>query len=231
MTKTPSNSTTTGIPIMPLVETFGFPRNLHDGAMNHASRVNPVQEWVSTYELEISKSFTVPLAVHTVPEKSIRAQIRVSKVVARVPVAALWLLVLANLAFVVLAIIIAGMALKTVVGDAQQVCMRFGVSGLVAALFEVEADNKVVDGESEMLEENERGKSVSTAVLIETNVAGGVGWVARRAGAEVTPSELVVPLHRSNTSMGYHFLPLTGPGEISRPLLDNEQRQTHVHDI
>ncbi|OSS52512.1 hypothetical protein B5807_02195 [Epicoccum nigrum] len=32
MTKTPSNSTTTGIPIMPLVGTFNFSRNLHDGA-------------------------------------------------------------------------------------------------------------------------------------------------------------------------------------------------------
>jgi hypothetical protein len=221
MTKTPSNSTTTGISIMPLVETFGFSRNLHDGAMNRASRVSSVQEWVSTYELEISKSFTVPLAVHTVPEKSIRAQTRVSKVVARVPVAALWLLVLANLAFVVLAIIIAGMALKTAGGDAQQVCLRLSVSGLVAALFEADAGNKVVDGESELFEENERGKLVSTAVLIETNVAGGVGWVARRAAAQVTSSD---------TSVGYQPLTLTGSGEISRPLLDNEQRQAHVHD-
>ncbi|KAF1364665.1 hypothetical protein EJ07DRAFT_151120 [Lizonia empirigonia] len=183
MTKTPSNGTTTGIPIMPIVETFGFSRNLHDSAMHRASQASSVQSWLSTYELEISKSFTVPLVVHTVPESSIRAQKRISKVIVRVPVASLWLLVLSNLAFAVLAVIVAGVALKAANGDVNQVYLRLGVSGLVAALFEPDVAGKMGDAESELFQENEEGAVVRTAVTIEKTAAGGVAWITRRTNA------------------------------------------------
>jgi hypothetical protein len=188
MTKTPSNRTTTGIPIMPLVETFGFTRNLHDSAMYRASQASSVQSWLSTYELEISKSFTVPLAVHTVPDSSIRAQKRISKVIARVPVASLWLLVLSNLAFAVLAFIIAWLALKATNGDVNQVYMRLGVSGLVAALFEPDRAGRVVDVDSDLFQENEGEKAVRTAVTVEKTAAEGVAWITRRTHAPAAPN-------------------------------------------
>jgi hypothetical protein len=224
MTKTPSNGTTTGIPIMPLVQTFGFSRNLHDTAMNRASRASSVQEWISTYELEISKSFTAPLAVHTVPERSLRAQTRVSKVITRVPVAALWLLVLANLAFATLAIVVAGIAFKAADGDVHQAYLRLGVPGLVAALFEAESESKVVDSESDLFRENEKGQMVRAAVSIDRTATGGVAWVTRRADAQVTSGVQVVAPRYLNTDMSYQPPMLAGLGEISRPLLDCERR-------
>ncbi|KAJ8112531.1 hypothetical protein OPT61_g5117 [Boeremia exigua] len=227
MTKTLSNGTTTGIPIMPLVETFGFSRNLHDSAMHRASQASSVQSWLSTYELEISKSFTVPLAVHTVPESSVRAQKRISKVIARVPVASLWLLVLSNILFAVLAMFIAGIALEAVNGDVHQVYLRLGVSGLVATLFEPDAGDKMVDGESELFQENEKGAAIRIAVAIEKTATGGVAWTARQTHTSASQSEQAqqstTPRH-SETSTSYQPLTLTGMGDISRPLLDNERR-------
>lgn len=224
MTKTPSNGTTASIPIMPLVQTFGFSRNLHDSAMNRASRASSVQDWVSTYELEISKSFTMPLAVHTVPESSIRAQKRVSKVISRVPVASLWLLVLANLAFAGLAIVVAGIALKAADDDVHQAYVRLGVSGLVAALFEAESEERVVDSESELFQENEIGRTVCTAVSIHWTGAGSVAWVARRTGAQTASSEYVVATRSSETSTSYQPLTVTRLGDISRSYFEDERR-------
>ncbi|KAH6633296.1 hypothetical protein C7974DRAFT_169050 [Boeremia exigua] len=222
MTKTPSNGTTTGIIIMPLVETFGFSQNLHDSAMYRASQASSVQSWLSIYELEMSKSFTVPLVVHTVPDSGIRAQKRISKVIARVPVASLWLLVLSNLAFAVLAVIVAVIALKAANGDVNQVHLRLGVSGLVAALFEPDAARRMADGESELFQENEEGAVVRTAITIEKTAAGGVAWITHRGNAPAQQS--VVPRH-SETSISYQPLTLAGLGDISRPLLDNEGRR------
>ncbi|KAH7086978.1 hypothetical protein FB567DRAFT_549402 [Paraphoma chrysanthemicola] len=225
--QSPSNGTTTGIPIMPLVETFGFTRNLHDGAMYRASQASSVQSWLSTFELEVSKSFTVPLAVHTVPENSIHAQKRISKVIARVPVASLWLLVLSNLAFAVLAVIIAGIAFKAANDDVNQVYLRPGVSSLVAALFEPDAAFKMVDDESKLFQENMEEAVAQTAVSIEKTAAGGVAWITRRTNSQAAPSESaqqsIVSRH-SDTDTSYQALTLTGLGEISRPLLDNERR-------
>jgi hypothetical protein len=102
MTKALSNGTTTGTNIMPLVETLGFARNLHDGAMRRASQAISLQAWFETYELGMSKAFTAPLAVYTVPHNSIRAQKRIGKVITKVPAASLWLLVLANMALLAL---------------------------------------------------------------------------------------------------------------------------------
>jgi hypothetical protein len=224
MAKTPSNGSTTGISIMPLVETFGYTRNLHDRAMNRASQASSVQSWLSIYELEISKSFTVPLAVHTVPENSIFVTKRVSKVVARVPVASLWLLVLSNLAFVVLAVVVTGIALKAANADVNQVHVRLGVSGLVAALFEPDAEQKRVDEDSELFQENEEGAVPRTAVTVEKTATGGVAWITSRTTASAASSELgrelIVPQDPA-TSVSCEPLTLTGLGEISWPLLDD----------
>lgn len=210
---------------MPLVETFGFSRNLHDRAMHRASQASSVQSWLSTYELEISKSFTVPLAVHTIPDSSIRAQKRISKVIARVTVASLWLLVLSNLAFAVLAVVIAVLALGVTNSDAHQIFLQLGVPGLVAALFEPDPERKIVGTECELFQEN-RGEALRTAVTIVKRAAGGMAWRSRPIDVPATPAkptqQSIVPRHL-DVSTGVAPLSLIGLGDIHKPLLENER--------
>jgi hypothetical protein len=97
--------------------------------MYRASHATSVQSWLSKYELEMSKSITVTLAVHTVPDCSILAQNRVSKVIARVPVASLWLLVLSNLAFVTLAAVVTNIALEAANADVNHVYLDSASQG------------------------------------------------------------------------------------------------------
>lgn len=145
---------------MPHVETVGFASALHDTAMQRASQARSLQSWLATYELSISKAFTAPLAVHTVPDASLRAQKRISKVVAKVPAASLWLLVLANMSLAIFAIVIASTALKAADnGFVHQVYTRLSVTGIVAALFERNARERVVEDSLELFKENNKGGS------------------------------------------------------------------------
>lgn len=245
MNKTLSNATTTGITIMPLVETLGFSRNLHDSAMHRASQATSMQTWLTTYELEISKSFTVPLAVHTVPLDSIRAQERISKVIAQVPVASLWLLVLANMSFAVLAIIVASFALKAAQGrDVHQVYLLLSISGLVAALFEPNVKDKVVESESALFQENDKMETVRTAVSIRQTSTGGVSWMTHMSGRRTMSnysqtSGIIAPddinfgrsehtQHESTTRRTTSIargqsLTLTERNEINEPLLEERR--------
>ena len=165
---------------MPHVETVGFASTLHDTAMQRASQARSLQSWLATYELSVSKAFTTPLAVHTVPDMSLRAQKRISKVVAKVPAASLWLLVLANMSFAVFAIAVASIALKAAnTGDVHQVYARLGIPGLVAALFEKNAGERVVEDDSELFQENDDGGKSLVEVGVQRIAPGGVAWAVR----------------------------------------------------
>ena len=180
MTKALSNGTTTGLTIMPLVETLGFARNLHDSAMRRASQARSLQAWFETYELGMSKVFTAPLAVHTVPYDSIRAQIRTSKVVTKVPAASLWLLVQANMAFAGLAMAVAVAALRAARdSDVHQVHVRLGIPGLVAALFERHAEQRVVKEDSGLFQENDVSGKAPVEVGVQKTTQGGIAWAVR----------------------------------------------------
>ncbi|KAH7355570.1 hypothetical protein BKA66DRAFT_274279 [Pyrenochaeta sp. MPI-SDFR-AT-0127] len=164
---------------MPLVETLGFSRNLRDNAMHRASQASSLQSWLAAYELEIRKSFTVPLAVHSVLQESVRAQKRISKAIARVPVAFLWLPVLANASFALLAIVIASLALRAARAESvHQVHIRLGVTGLIADLFERHAGERVGKGRQRAVPGN-RKSTTQVEDLIQKTPPGGVAWLPR----------------------------------------------------
>jgi hypothetical protein len=165
---------------MPLVETLGFARNLHDNAMRRASQARSLQAWFETYELAMSKAFTAPLAVHTVPRDSIRAQKRTSKVITKVPAASLWLLVLANMAFAGLAVAVAVAALRAARdADVHQVHVRLGIPGLVAALFEQHAEQRVVKEDSGLFQENNVSGKAPVEIGVQKMTQGGIAWAVR----------------------------------------------------
>jgi hypothetical protein len=180
MTKTLSNGTTAGLTIMPLVETPGFARNLHDSAMRRASQALSLNAWFEAYALGMSKAFTATLAVHTVPHDSIRAQKRLGNVITKVPAASLWLLVLANMAFAGLAVAMAGIALRAAQdADVYQVHVRSGTPGIVAALFERHSQERVVKDDSELFQENDFDGKALVEVGVQKTAQGGIAWVAR----------------------------------------------------
>lgn len=86
----------------------------------------------------MSSAYSFPLASQLTSRTSLLAQIRTSKVVTRLPVAALWTLVVANLSFALLGLGLAIWALKVTTPVVHQVQMRLGIAGLAAALFDRE---------------------------------------------------------------------------------------------
>jgi hypothetical protein len=130
--------------------------------------------------LGISKAFTAPPAVHTVPHDSIRAQKRITKVITKVPAASLWLLVLANMAFAGLAVVIAIIALRAARdGHVHQVHVRLGTPGLVATLFERYPQERVVKDDSDLFQENDIDGKAPVEVVLQKTTQGGVAWIVR----------------------------------------------------
>jgi hypothetical protein len=85
--------------------------------------------------------------------------------------------VLENLVFAVLAVVIAVIALGAANGDVNQVCLRLGVSGLVATVFEPDYGEGMVDTESERFQENKEKNFMRIAVTIEKTAVGVVAWI------------------------------------------------------
>ena len=183
MSKAASNTTTAGITTMPMLETLGFARPLHDSVMRQASRSHSLKSWLAMYELGISKAFTVPLAAHTIPEQSVKVQKRISKVITKLPVASLWLLVLANMSFAILAIVLAIMALGVASDDVHQLQTRLNISGLAAALFEKNAGKRAVKDESELFEENHNAGKARVEVGVRRTAPDVMAWMLHERGA------------------------------------------------
>jgi len=174
-----SKSTVAGISILPSVDSMG---NLADFKFSVLRQVNPpvsLGKWISDLELGMSTSFALPLLVHTVPADSILVQTRARKIMTRAPVAAVWLLVLANLFFAALGIGLAVMAWIAADQDVHQVRTRLGVPGLAAALFERNSENRIVKSDKELYQENDKDGLPLVLVGVQHTVTGGMAWSLR----------------------------------------------------
>jgi hypothetical protein len=174
-----SNATVAGIPILASIDSLGMFGQLKYELLR---RVNPpvsLASWMSNFELAMSTLFATPLAVHTVPADSLLVQTRVEKIMTRVPVAAVWLLVLANLFFAALGIGLSIMAWRTANQDVHQVRTRLGVPGLAAALFERNSENRIVRSDKELFQENDTDGLPLVLVGVQHTVTGGMAWSLR----------------------------------------------------
>lgn len=168
-----------GISILPSVDYTGY---LGDLKYSVSRQINPpasLGQWISDLELGMSTLFALPLLVHTVPADSILVQTRARKIMTRAPVAAVWLLVLANLFFAALGIGLAVMAWMAADQDVHQVRTRLGVPGLAAALFERNSENRIVKADKELFQENDKDGLPLVLVGVQHTVTGGMAWSLR----------------------------------------------------
>jgi hypothetical protein len=114
LNKASSNGSTAGIASMPGTRFIGTLANIfQDGSTGPFSRSSP-DNFIRSFELGMSKAYSYPLASQMSARPSLLAQERTSKVVTRLPIAALWILVAANLCYAALGLSIAVYALRRV---------------------------------------------------------------------------------------------------------------------
>lgn len=107
---------------------------VHQQVNRDQSRLTPsiIKE---RYEVEMSKALSMSLAVHSIPVPVDAVQLRRSEVITKLPALALWLLVTANLLFMLLAIVMAIFAVKSASNEVHQVQLRLSSAGLASQLF------------------------------------------------------------------------------------------------
>jgi hypothetical protein len=177
LNKAPSNGSTSGIASMPGTRFVGSLANIfQDESTGPFSRSSPTN-FIRAFELGMSKAYSYPLASQMSVRPSLLAQERTSKVVTRLPVAALWILVTTNLVYAALGLSIAIYALMRVTEDVGQVQMRLSVTGLVAALFDRQRFEKAVSGEEELFEEKTMGNAGMKTIAFAKTKEGGF-WFA-----------------------------------------------------
>lgn len=94
--------------------------------------------YIHAYSTAISRSFASELTAQTEPRPALRAQSCEKKIVTEVPKVAVWLLVAANILFVLLALGFAGLAVHALSPTTHQVAVRLNIAGLTAHVFEGE---------------------------------------------------------------------------------------------
>ncbi|CAN9424174.1 unnamed protein product [Alternaria alternata] len=176
-----SNSTTAGIPILASLNSLGALMDLKYAVSRFVNPPTSLDTWISAYEIAMSTLFATPLAVHTVPTNSLLVQSRVRKIMTKVPVTAVWLLVLANMAFAILGMGLTLMAWRTSDENTHQIRVRLGVPGLVAALFEKESEDRVVETDRALFKENNDDDMPPTLVGVQRTATGGMAWVLRNS--------------------------------------------------
>jgi hypothetical protein len=174
-----SNATVSSIPISVGLDTAAVTTRHKIDVETVVNPLVSLDSWISDYELAMSTLFTEPLAAFTLPADSILVQTRAKKILTRVPVAAVWLLVLANLFFAALGIGLAIMAWMAADQDVHQVKTRLGVPGLAAALFEKNSENRIVKSDRELFQENDKDGLPLVLVGVQHTVTGGMAWSLR----------------------------------------------------
>jgi hypothetical protein len=173
MSKQLSNSTVVGISTGMTLDNFGDYSEMSDELPFLIYSATTLETYLRIYELEMSRILAMPLAVHTVPETSPASQLRTKRIVAKVSVAALWLLVLANMLFAVLATVVAFMAWRASSEKIHQVQSRLGIAGLAAALFDYESSRGCVESSKELFRENHPDACPEVAVGVRKTQLGG----------------------------------------------------------
>ena len=155
LSATKSNSSVAGIASLPGLAAFMFLPHQYDRALQYASSsASSMQAFIDSYALGLSKIRSYSLSTQMSPRPALLTQTRDSKVITRVPVAALWLLVLANGLYALLGLGLAVTALIYTNPSVHQVYTRMSITGIVAQLFEREYAERAVESEEMLFREN-----------------------------------------------------------------------------
>lgn len=189
MSRSPSNSLTTGTANMPSVGFFDHSYTY----LNTYFEINVVEtsidDMINTTAFSFSKDFTSVLGAQTASSPAVKAQSRNTLLVSQVPKSALWTLIVANLVYALLGIVLAVFAFRAFSQEVHQVNVHFGLAGLVAGLFEKPHANKPVGGETELFRENEGNGSPLKRIYVRRTDEGGAELVAIEGEEENGPSK------------------------------------------
>jgi hypothetical protein len=174
LTATKSNGSVAGIASLPGVSALMFVPQQYDRALQSASAsATSMDAFIEAYGLGLSKIRSYSLATQMSPRPALLAQTRTSKVITKVPVAALWLLVLANALYTLFALALATMALIYTNPSVHQVYTRLSVTGIVAQLFEREHAERAVVSDDMLFRENvDKDAEILRVGVRRTNTGG-----------------------------------------------------------
>lgn len=180
---TTSNGSTAGIASMPGVAFWQLIPSEYERALQLASAsASSVGDFVGAYAAGLTKIYSYSMATQLSPRPALLAQTRVSKVITKVPVVALWLLVVANGLYALTAICLAVLAFMYTSPSVHQVYTRLSITGLVAQLFEREYAERAVDSEEALFRENvERGAEIKRVGVVRTNTGGSTFAVSEKS--------------------------------------------------
>jgi hypothetical protein len=126
----------------------------------------------------MSKAYSYAVASQMNSRPSLMMQSRTLKVVTRLPHAALWCLVAANLGYALLGLVVAICALLKINPEVGQVQVRLGVSGLLAALFtERERFERPVASEDDLFGSGPNGAEKHTKIAVIKTRHGGSSYM------------------------------------------------------
>jgi hypothetical protein len=173
----PSNDSVANAWQAPNAQIYGSPG---DPSLQQASTLatfgNTVQELADTVALAYSRVALAIGAGAVMPAPALAVQERESFLVARVPQAPLFTLVVVNLLFVLLGIILAAVAIQSSGGEAREVQARLSIVGLVADRFEAQRGRDGIEKMDNHFEEKD-GKG-SMRVGIDHIDGGGYTYLA-----------------------------------------------------
>jgi hypothetical protein len=169
-----SNSTVAGIASMTMADMFHFGLTIRENVLSEANYLaTNVDEFVKFFTRGMARAYVVPLGPQSSPRPALLVQSRNSRIVSQVPKAALWLLVTANLLYIILAISLTVLALVVTSMDVQQLQTRLNVTGLAAQLFEGAYAGRQVRDEKELFEASARVDGGVKRVGVQRTRTGG----------------------------------------------------------
>lgn len=158
------------------------------GEVNRDRNNHTPAQFTKNYELEISKALISNLIAHSIAVPVDLVQLRRNEVNTRLPASALWLLVTANVLFVLLAIVIAVCAVKSASFEVQQAQLRLSSAGLAAQLFSPETAQRAATNDFDLfhkvgVDEVDLEEMEST-VEIRGSVLAGAEFCVHSTGQE-----------------------------------------------
>lgn len=171
---TPSNDSVATIWQLPIEAAGVATSNLQTAALIAVSTATSVQDLADQYAVAYSKA-ALGLGAQSVQlSPAVAAQERSSFLVTRLPMAPLFCLIAANLAFVILGIVLTYVALSTSGGDVRDLQARLSIAGLVADRFERGRAAAPAAGIEELFKEH--SGQADSVVAIERTAAGGFAY-------------------------------------------------------
>jgi len=151
---------------------FGQP-NLQNAMKMAAVLATDAQDLANQYAISYTKVALSIGAGSFVRSSAVAAQKRSTILVAKVPKAPLFLLVVINLIFIVMGVVLAIMAAKTS-QEAHEVQSRFSITGIVATMFEGEKASRPAEAVERLYGEYWEGNHTSRVGIHRTSTGGFV---------------------------------------------------------